>query len=376
MVKSNNEDDRIKTDKSLEYERLKTDEHLGKENQIVEDQTDESVQAHRSKVDSELKFNRDRADVKNVKDPNISSSLIEAERTRSDKAQVLARNREDRIRISERDQKRLIAEALLEDERRDTDIKLHDERSGIDKVSHEVSLLVSNAENALITRDQYLAIVSHDLKNPLSAVSLNASNIKRALSKNDLNVEKFKNSIDAIERNVAHMDRMISDLLDVERMGNGQLVIKRKTCNVVEILNECKELFAPAAALKSFKFLVTTDEDVILGDVDDDRIIQVLSNLIGNALKFTPAGGTITLSAKRTNNGVKVCVLDTGPGIPDSERAHIFERFSQLKVNDRRGLGLGLFISKWIIEAHHGEISVVSRTGEGSNFSFTIPDQK
>ncbi len=243
------QDNRIKTDKSLKYERQKTDQHLGAEIKIVEKQTDESVLANRTEIDNALKSRRDKADIKNDIDPNVSSELIEAERKRSDKAQVLARSREDRIRLSERDQKRLIAEALLDLERRDTDSKLYDERAGTDKVSHEVSLQVSNAENALITRDQYLAIVSHDLKNPLNAVSLSASLLKRAIDKDNIDIEKFKHSLDVIERNVAHMDRMISDLLDVERMANGQLVINRKTCNIVELLNECKDLFAPAAAL-------------------------------------------------------------------------------------------------------------------------------
>jgi len=107
--------------------------------------------------------------------------------------------------------------------------------------------------------------------------------------------------------------------------------------------------------------------------VDKDRILQVLSNLIGNALKFTPKGGTIELSTKRTAKELRISVVDNGPGIPKSKLGEIFNRFSQLNSLDRRGLGLGLFISKWIVEAHKGRIQVTSREGKGSDFSFTLP---
>ena len=111
----------------------------------------------------------------------------------------------------------------------------------------------------------------------------------------------------------------------------------------------------------------------IFAELDHDRILQVLSNLIGNSLKFTPNGGTIELSARKQETTVEISETDNGPGIPEQEQAQIFERFSQLKLNDRRGLGLGLFIAKWIIEAHKGNLWVTSNVGKGSTFSFTLP---
>jgi signal transduction histidine kinase len=107
--------------------------------------------------------------------------------------------------------------------------------------------------------------------------------------------------------------------------------------------------------------------------LDHDRILQVLSNLIGNSLKFTPLGGAITLSARKELAHVEVSVTDNGPGIPQHAQAKIFERFSQLITNDRRGIGLGLFIAKGIVEAHHGKILVTSEFGKGSTFTFTLP---
>jgi signal transduction histidine kinase len=99
----------------------------------------------------------------------------------------------------------------------------------------------------------------------------------------------------------------------------------------------------------------------------------VLSNLVGNSLKFTPDGGTVRLSVQKQETEVEISVTDNGPGIPKQTQGQIFERFSQLKINDRRGLGLGLFIAKWIVEAHKGRIWVTSDSGKGSTFSFTLP---
>ena len=118
---------------------------------------------------------------------------------------------------------------------------------------------------------------------------------------------------------------------------------------------------------------IHTSTEPIFANVDHDRILQVLSNLIGNSLKFTPNGGTIKLLARKQGTQVEVSVTDNGSGIPEEAQVKIFERFSQLTMNDRRGLGLGLFIAKWIVEAHKGCIWVTSEVGKGSTFSFTLP---
>lgn len=118
---------------------------------------------------------------------------------------------------------------------------------------------------------------------------------------------------------------------------------------------------------------IETCPEPVYSIVDQDRILQVLSNLIGNALKFTPSGGMIRLFTKKSSRSIEVCVADNGPGIPKEKMEEIFERFSQLRSSDRRGLGLGLFISKWIVEAHGGEIKVASEEGKGCTFSFTLP---
>lgn len=364
---------RLKTDSSLRFERKKTDLYLDTESRNVEEESDETVSKNRLAADKKLE--QQRAKIDNLKiNPDGLTPMLDAERTSSDKAQQEARDVEDNIRNSERQQKRLITEAFLESERLDTDSNLHDERFGMDQASKVDSTLVSNAELALVTRDQYLAIVSHDLKNPLNAISLSASNLRRSILKDTCEPGTIIKALETVERNVATMDRMISDLLDVERMSSGSLILVKTKCNIKKLLEECEEIFRPAIANKKFTLKIEPllAEDVFMV-MDHDRILQVLSNLIGNALKFTPHGGEIKLSAAISSTDLEISVIDNGPGVPDKMREQIFERFSQLKINDRRGLGLGLFISKWIVMAHGGKISVKSQPNQGSTFSFQLP---
>jgi signal transduction histidine kinase len=371
-VKKNNsfQNSRTKTDKSLKFERNKTDNYMQNESQSIEDESDETLNSNRLLAD--VKLQAQRAQTDSERSDNLTPQL-DAERERSDKAQEIARTQEDNLRTTERHQKKLIAEASLENERKDTDSNLLNERNGVDKISMQDSISVSNAETALVTRDQYLAIVSHDLKNPLNSISLSAGLLKRTLTSGEVDKNNIVKTLDMIERNVASMDRMISDLLDVEQMSNNVLLIKPEICNLCDLLKESREIFTPALINKSFTMTIDCEEDVMNAFIDHDRILQVLSNLIGNALKFTPPKGEIRLSVEKNGNEMNVIVRDNGPGIPDDKKSQIFERFSQLKLNDRRGLGLGLFISKWIVEAHGGSIVVLSEPGQGCAFSFSVP---
>lgn len=373
---------RGKTDKSLKHERSKTDQHLREKKSAVERITSASIQhgritadktrdQKRAKVDSERKAVR-------RKNPGRSTSASDDkslvhERSRTDAAQAAEREKEDMLRARERFQKRLISEALLESERKETDTNLLEERSKLDShsLSSEKALNISRTE--LVTRDHFVAVVSHDLRNPLNSISLNADLLRRSLPANLPNTARLSRYLDGIERSAANMDRMICDLLDVERMANGKLTLNLAPTDACALLRECKEIFAPVVASKKFKMTVDTCPEPVYANLDRDRILQVLSNLIGNSLKFTPHGGTIHLSTRKNSKLIEISVADNGPGIPKEKMREIFSRFSQLGTDDRRGLGLGLFISKWVVEAHHGRIKVRSKVGKGSVFSFTLP---
>lgn len=377
MVNQKNvlKDHRANTDNSLKSERNKTDDYLVNESQSVEDESDEIVSANRREADAKLKASRDQADITRLEDISHKTPLLDDERKRSDLARNIARKAEDKVLTEERDQKKQIAEVLLNSERAETDNNLFCEREGSDKANKTSSILVTTAQDALTTRDTYLGILSHDLKNPLAAISLSTNAMKRAFLKKELEPMSFNKYFETVERNVATMGRMIEDLLDVEQMVNGDLKLNLKSFDLKELIYECKELFDPIAASKSFAININPIESGLNANVDHDRILQVLSNLVGNAVKYTEAGGQINLSVKRIENNVLVSIKDEGPGIPHEKLDIIFERFSQLNGKDRKGAGLGLFISKWIVESHGGKISVESVEGEGSIFSFTLPAQ-
>ena len=359
--KESSQELRGKTDKSIEVERDKTDEYLERKTEKVEEKTSERVRSIRLATDKARESQREEVDLDKAKayQREGAEKFLIQERERSDKSQAIERKEEDRARTQERLQKQLIAEALLDNERKRTDSNLLDERE--------------QADLDLITRDQFLAIVSHDLKNSIVAISIVGSLMRSELSKDTVDAVSLLENLGRIEQAATGMNRIISDLLDVEGMAHGKLQLKPEKVDLRALLQECVDLFAPLVSSKSFSMTIHTSHEPIFAELDHDRILQVLSNLIANSLKFTPNGGTIELSARKQETHVEISVTDNGPGIPEQAHVQIFERFSQLKMNDRRGLGLGLFIAKWIVEAHKGRIWVTSGPGKGSTFSFTLP---
>ena len=380
---------RFAQDEGLRNNRHTTDKSFDQKNKTVEKETDEAVRLNRLAADRDRESERAKTDFEETENrlssPGSQFSLLDdsgltLERGRSDEAQNVQREAEDRARRLERFQKRLIAEAFFESDRGAANTGLVDERVRADREFQHSSTLLSKEETshavtqaALFTRDLSIAAVIHDLRNPLHAISLSALLMRKNLANGQHDVNSLLKSIDMIERNTASMDRMISDLLDVERMASGKLSLELEKYDISALLHECKELFAPVLAKKSISMSIQAGPEPIFANIDRDRILQVLSNLLGNALKFTPNGGNVGLSARKDPTEIEISVTDNGPGVPEDKRSEIFQRFSQLKTNDRRGLGLGLFISKGIVEAHNGRIWVTSEVGKGSTFSFTLP---
>jgi signal transduction histidine kinase len=353
---------RGKTDQSLEEEREKTDEYLVDALQKVENKTSKKVRLIRRATDEARERQREDLDREKEQDATASpvdEQLLTHERELVDQIQARERELEDRALAEERDQKQLIADALLEAERQKTDSNLLEERV--------------HADQELTTRDQFVTIVSHDLKNPVAAIAISARLMKRTLASGTAEPRTLLKDLSIIEQSAASMNRMINDLLDVERIGQGRLALAPKKTEMGALLRECVELFAPLIESQSFSVTMDVGNEPIHADVDHDRILQVLSNLMGNCLRFTQPGGSMTLAARAQGSEVEISVSDNGPGIPTALQAHIFDRFSQLKVDGHQGLGLGLFIAKSIVEAHHGRIRVTSELGKGSTFTFTLP---
>jgi signal transduction histidine kinase len=227
-------------------------------------------------------------------------------------------------------------------------------------------------KTALTTREEFLAIVSHDLRNPLNHISMAAQNLFEEPGEQ----KDVKEVAASIQRSAGEMLRLIQDLLDIERIALGRLVLHYEEHDVAEVIKEVVGDFQRDAASKDITLTAKPQDGC--GDVicDRSRVVQVLSNLIGNAIKFTPAEGQISVScalAGAGNKEVQISVSDTGAGIAPEKIGTIFERFSQINSQDRRGIGLGLYIAKMMVEEHPGRIWVESKLGEGSTFHFTLP---
>ena len=226
------------------------------------------------------------------------------------------------------------------------------------------------AETAVRARDEVLAIVSHDLRNPLNAIVVGA----QALLSMDVPRDQQAPMLEIIRRNGNRMDRLIQDLLDASRLQGGRrLAVEAAAIDLRAVVDEVCQAVAVRIRASMQKVVCEVPADMPPVRADRDRLLQVLGNLIDNALKFTPEGGQVTVRARVSDLEARTEVADTGPGIPEAHRSHLFEPFWQARQAGRHSAGLGLAIAKGIVEAHGGRIGVESSEGRGSTFWFTLP---
>ncbi|HVX39265.1 MAG TPA: ATP-binding protein [Gemmatimonadaceae bacterium] len=229
----------------------------------------------------------------------------------------------------------------------------------------------AEAEAAVRGRDEVLSIVSHDLRNPLSTVTMSAALLRDP--EIPLSEEQRQEQLAVIARSAQRMNRLIQDLLDVARIEGGRFTLCCRCEDAGALASEACEAFRPIAAAKPLTFTCTIEPGSGRILADRDRILQVLSNFLNNAVKFTPKHGRITLQVSGDDRAVRFRVSDTGPGIEPEDAPHVFSRFWQAKRTAHLGSGLGLAIAKGIAEAHHGTVAVESVPGQGSTFSLVVP---
>ncbi len=222
---------------------------------------------------------------------------------------------------------------------------------------------------AIKGRERILSIVSHDLKNPLTVIDLSLS----LISKNRSESFHLETQLNRINRASQQMKGLIDDLLDFGKMESGNFSVRKNKSSLLELVSQSVESINDLAQEKKLTVHSHLPPDDIEIYCDKDRVLQVLWNLVGNALKFTPIGGILTLSVKILRDQVEFVVSDMGPGINSSEAKKIFESFWQAKETSNLGTGLGLSIAKNIVESHGGKIWVISKKGECSHFHFTLP---
>ncbi|WPB81939.1 PAS domain S-box protein [Archangium violaceum] len=245
-----------------------------------------------------------------------------------------------------------------------------------EELASRAALAIDNArlheksEQATRTRDEVLRIVAHDLRTPLNVISLSTGVLLKCPPEKRATDTK---PLEAIRNAANRATRLIQDLLDVARLEAGRLSVDREPEQTAPLVKEAAELHRALAEAKSIQLTIAIAENAPPVFADGDRVIQILSNLLGNALKFTPGGGQITLRAEPVERMMRFSVSDTGSGIPEEDLPHLFEPFWQAHAGRKQGTGLGLAIVKGLVDAHGGHIWVESSPGVGSTFSFTIP---
>ncbi len=227
----------------------------------------------------------------------------------------------------------------------------------------------SKLRQAVRARDEVVSIVSHDLRNPVGTVYIAAD----LLLDIPLPREKQKDQLRVIKRQAKLMDHLIKDLLDVSRIEAGTFPVALGKEDIGPIVHEAAEHLLPATRKRGITLQMQVSEPIPSVRADRTRILQVLWNLLGNAVKYTPDRGDVTVRVTATPDEVHVAVADSGPGIAADDLPYVFDRFWQVKRQDREGAGLGLAIVKGIVEAHGGTVAVQSSPGHGSVFSFTVP---
>lgn len=227
-------------------------------------------------------------------------------------------------------------------------------------------------------KDEFLAIASHDLKNPLSIVKGFARMVKMTCPPGTVMTEQGDKMIGSIIGATQRMENIISDFLDFEAIENGQISLSRRPMDLAAAIRSTVETQAGNSEARGIRIETRIEEPLAGVSADENRIMQVLQNLIGNALKFCPKGSTVIVSARNSDNSVLVEVADDGPGITAREQTQLFVKYSRLKHEAAAGeksSGLGLAICKQLIELHGGQIGVRSLAPEqkGATFWFKLP---
>jgi signal transduction histidine kinase len=232
--------------------------------------------------------------------------------------------------------------------------------------------LYRDARAAVQARDELITVVSHDLGNPLSAIRIGISLLLRSVPPEEQDTGGWKH-LDFIRQSAEQMERLINDLLDVKKLEAGRVMLQFQDVRMEDVVQDVLEVFEPIAIGRSLQLTVELHRPLPTVAADAARLSQVLSNLIGNAIKFTDPGGRVGIDVRLASEGLLVAVSDTGVGIAPQHLAHVFDPYWQARPEGRKGLGMGLAIARGIVEAHGGRIWAESALGAGTTVRFTMP---
>ncbi|MFJ3467948.1 ATP-binding protein [Pseudomonas sp. NPDC090201] len=232
---------------------------------------------------------------------------------------------------------------------------------------------VLREKDAVRARDELVAVVSHDLRSPLTAIVMQCGMMQRVIAADVSPSSKRLNSaIDTLQRATARMTNLLEDLLDTSKIEAGRYSISPQPVDLSQFFEDAWSLLAPMAVNKFIELSFTSEPGLRIM-ADTERMFQVVSNLVGNAIKFTPKEGRISVVATVQGEFVEIRINDSGAGIAPDQLPHVFERYWRIREGNPSGTGLGLYISQGIVKAHGGELVASSELGVGSEFRFTVP---
>ena len=226
----------------------------------------------------------------------------------------------------------------------------------------------AQANDALAARDEVLGVVAHDLRNPLGAISLKAELVRASPGS-----ERAAGHAASIVKTTHRMQYLINTMLAVVQQQAGAFAIEPGPCPVESFVREALDVYTDVAASKHVELASAITPPDLVVRADRERVIQVLANLLGNALRYTPPRGRVVISGRVEDGMARIAVTDGGPGIAPADLPHVFERLWKRTMAGHEGMGLGLHIAKQIVEAHGGRIWAESPPGEGATFAFTLP---
>lgn len=347
--------ERKATDRSLRSERAQVDERGAETLAHLDETADAVISKARMLADELLARHRASTGPQSAAGSHVSPrAAIEKERAREDRDLLEQRADEDDSLRVQRAEQRL----ALSSKRAQTDVHLAVERVWSD--------------DAIAMRDEFLGVVTHDLRSMLLAIVGHAELIAVEESREN-HADGVRMHVQSIVRAGARMNRLIGDLIDVASIEAGTLAVTRELADASQIVAEAVETFRAHAMASGITLHAEILPPTTPAALDPARILQVLANLLSNAIKFTAPGGEVSVRVERVGEEMRFTVRDSGVGIAADHLSRVFERFVQVAKNDRRGVGLGLYISKCIVQAHGGRIWAESGTGKGSAFYFTVP---
>jgi signal transduction histidine kinase len=350
---------RRRTDESLLTERSKADSHFEEKTSPLEKAADRKVKLARERASRDVRSGREEADRQVTEIPGAATvnGSLQLQRDREDAALKREQVTTDFALRDERAMRRRYLADFLKVEREITDAALIDERR--------------NSDAIVRGRDDMLATVCHELRTLAASLAMNNALLQKEAPAGNTG-DRVRKRATSGERLIAQMNRLINDLLDVSSLESGTISLEHEAVDVGGLLLEFTEAFRPLVAARQITLEVDPLAEPICAWLDAGRVHQVLANLISNAIRFTPKGGEIVIRVERRDEQVQFQVCDDGVGIAADELEVIFDRHRQVQ-QDRRGLGLGLHISRGIVEAHGGRIWAESDPGKGSRFLFFLP---